>query len=48
MNFTLRIHENIVTNLSEAETGVHECESCTEKFTNAMDFVLYIESNHEK
>ena len=41
-------HENIVTYLPEAETTVHESESCTEKFTNARDFMHHMESNHKK
>ena len=41
-------HENIVTDLPEAETTVHECESCTDKFTNARDFIHHMESNHKK
>ena len=44
----LTVCENIVTDLPEAETTVHECESCTEKLTNARDFIHHMESNRKK
>ena len=47
MNKHMQKHRNIVIDQTEAGI-VHECESCTEKFTNASDFILHTESNHKK